>query len=175
MYYIYIILIRIILRSVKIPYFSRASENNRSRYLRSGRGWSSQSMSATAWPVWSQWCPTRSQRTRGSPQRWKGAVSGEVGGCLAFCFMGFSRCCPFLMSLEVCGYMILIYKLVGVVNTHGENQQIWWLISKKTHIFEENWWNLSSNKRSSKWHEVIWISATKPCFDLGAGARKTKS
>ena len=64
MYYIYIYIDSYHLKISEDPIFFQGFRNNRSRYLRSGRGWSSQSMSATAWPVWSQWCPTRSQRTR---------------------------------------------------------------------------------------------------------------
>ena len=112
-------------------------------------------------PEDARWTPGGEPRNGG-----RGPFPGEVGGCLAFCFMGFSRCCPFLMSFEVCGYMILIYKLVGVVNTHVENQQMWWLISKK-HIFLKKtggiWVATRGLQNDMKWsgfqlqsHVLIW-------------------
>ena len=119
---------------MKIPYFSRASETTGVKSISSIRARMEQSVyernsMSSMISVMPNQVPEDALW-----QRWKGAVSGEVGGCLPFCLMGFSTCCPFLRIFEVCGHMILIYKLVEVVNTHGENQQIWWLISKK-HLF----------------------------------------
>ena len=120
---------------MKIPYFSRASETTGVESISSIRARMEQSVyernsMSSMISVMPKQVPEDALW-----QRWKGAVSGEVGGCLPFCLMGFSTCCPFLRIFEVCGHMILIYKLVEVVNTHGENQQIWWLISKNTYFF----------------------------------------